>query len=500
VVKKKMHNEKNTTDSEQVSQDQVEALLELAHSGLSPEDISLAISINIETVRLIITNDLMQGGDRLNRLKQVNALLGEGALQSHKPEAEDQCLISLRAKVEALTEVLVKGQGASQNQIAQDLRIQRLEEQAADCQETLSSLKANAKALTEELVKAREEIIQVKTAQDAQTQRLDEFHKAETATQQTLNILRAYLNQALSQCKQDQESMLQRLGEQSQKTETNALKLSSDLAETKQDLQDTRQALYHLHEVTLPTFIYSYMPYTDELYRTNLVTGEQSSHRVRSYRFKYGCCLSEVPGGGLLITGGMNGLDAVKEAVRIDVGTFEVSPQRDMHTPRGFHAAVCHTQHLYILGGRNYRYSSKCERYVWAKNRWESLRSLPRACSNTSGVVVERSLYALGGYADGSYLDLVQRLSLENFTWELMQMRLPYGDFNIPCFKLRNTEVYLVVKQTLCLFTGLEVRPLKTLSKVISNFGGASYYRRGTLYCSYYEGAVHRHDVGSLSN
>jgi hypothetical protein len=37
-----------------------------------------------------------------------------------------------------------------------------------------------------------------------------------------------------------------------------------------------------------------------------------------------------------------------------------------------------------------------------------------------SGLVVERNLYALGGF-DGLALDLAQKLSLESFTWELFQ-------------------------------------------------------------------------------
>jgi hypothetical protein len=42
----------------------------------------------------------------------------------------------------------------------------------------------------------------------------------------------------------------------------------------------------------------------------------------------------------------------------------------------------------------------------------------------------------------------------------LMQFRLPFAGCGIPCFKLRDTEVYLVVNQTLCSFTAFEVRPL----------------------------------------
>jgi hypothetical protein len=115
--------------------------------------------------------------------------------------------------------------------------------------------------------------------------------------------------------------------------------------------------------------------------------------------------------------------------------------------------------------------------------------------------VVESSLYALGGRTESeASLDLVQKLSLESLTWELMQKRLPYAACGIPCFKLRDTEVYLVVNKTLCTFTGLEVCPLKTLTEDIRSWFGASYYRRGTLYCSRYDGAVYSLEIGSLSN
>jgi hypothetical protein len=116
--------------------------------------------------------------------------------------------------------------------------------------------------------------------------------------------------------------------------------------------QDTRD---NLHEV--PTFIYSYEEYTDQLHRTSLVTGEHSSLRVPSYTFKQGCCWSEVPGGSLLITGGVDEAhNAVREVVRIDTRReFAVAHCFPMLTTRMRHAAVYHTPHLYILGGRNGR-------------------------------------------------------------------------------------------------------------------------------------------------
>jgi hypothetical protein len=254
----------------------------------------------------------------------------------------------------------------------------------------------------------------------------------------------------------------------------------------KQVSQNTLEVFYP----EVPTFIYSYNQGTDQLYRTNLATGEHSSHRVPSYTFKYSCCLSKVLRGSLLVTGGENEDQLRREVVRIDTRReFAVSHCPPMLTPRQAHAAVYHTPHLYILGGVNdNRQLSECERYVCAENRWETLPPLPQACCGMSGVLVESSLYALGGWYDGSAIDLVQKLSLESLTWELMQFKLPFAGHYIPCFKLRDSEVYLLLKKTLYSFTGLEVRPVKTLTKGIKSWYGVSYYLRETLYCYSDEG------------
>jgi hypothetical protein len=328
-------------------------------------------------------------------------------------------------------------------------------------------------------------------------------HKPE-AVDDSLRSLRSELRDLHKQVAESREEA-KRFIKQSQRAESanqqDLNDLKNEVAETKHFLQENREALNQLQRNTLPTYIYGFERGSDQLFRTNLVTGEQSSHKVPSYKFKNFFCWSEVPEGNLVITGGMDEYGStVRDVVSIDVENFEFSALEGMLTPRRDHAALTHTQHVYVLGGHNgRRYLSECERYRWAEDHWEALPPLPTACIDMSGVVVENSLYALGGF-DGTPLDLVQRLNLGSLTWELMRLRLPYAGFDIPYFKLRPTEVYLVVNKTLCSFTALEIRPLKTLAQDIRSWNGASYYHYGTLFCFGKWGQVDQHEIGSLSN
>jgi hypothetical protein len=65
-----MHNENSTAGIEQVSQDRLEALFKLAHSGSSPDAISFALKIDIETVQQIIANDPMNRARVIQSIKE----------------------------------------------------------------------------------------------------------------------------------------------------------------------------------------------------------------------------------------------------------------------------------------------------------------------------------------------------------------------------------------------------------------------------------------------
>jgi hypothetical protein len=184
-----------------------------------------------------------------------------------------------------------------------------------------------------------------------------------------------------------------------------------------------------------------------------------------------------LPGGSLLITGG----HALRDVVKIDtLREYAASSQPPMHSARADHAAVYHSQYVYVLGGFDGWVLSECERYVCAESRWEVLSALPVAGERMSAVELHNSLYVLGGRGERGNLDTVQKLSLDSLTWQLMQLKLPQAACGIPCFK-KYTEVYLVInKITLYSFTPLEVKQIKTLREDI--WCSSSYYSRGTLY------------------
>jgi hypothetical protein len=227
-----------------------------------------------------------------------------------------------------------------------------------------------------------------------------------------------------------------------------------------------------------PQFIYCYSDY--ELMRTNLDTEVRSSHIIPNYMFYEQCRVSEMPGGSLLLTEGWNGRNSVREVDKIDtLREIAVSSQPPMHTARCTHAAVHHSQYLYVLGGYSPDSDLKeCERYVCTESRWEGIPALPIACFAMSAVVLDNCLYALGGMGDDD-LDTVQKLSLDSLTWELMELKLPLAASDFPCFK-SDTQVYLLINKTLYSFTPLQDKPIKTVSESFSSC--TSYYNRGTLY------------------
>jgi hypothetical protein len=373
-------------------------------------------------------------------------------LKADYAAASEESIANLGAVVESLHEDMAQAEMQSrQFQIAQVIKQQSLEKQLKHIESALLSLKSDV----ETLQRLERRAFRPQLDQDPRVTRVDEMRQSE-----------ANLNS-------------QRVVEG----------LKKDIIKGLTMPRVSREELR-------PTSIYSYKDGTDQLYSIDLATGKTSLHRVPSYQFKDSCCWNELPGGSLLITGGGN--PAVREVVGIQVGTFAVSPLPRMITARSAHAAVYHAQYVYVLGGVESTHLSKCERYACQANRWEALHPLPTACTDLSSIVMSESLYALGGWI-GTDIDLIQKLSLDRLTWEVLQLRLPVPVAFLACFKLSDTQVYLVIGKTAYSFTEFEIRPLKTLSRSIKCESGPSYYSNGTLYCSNNTGGVYSLKIGSLS-
>jgi hypothetical protein len=157
-------------------------------------------------------------------LSVIHQLLN-AELPSRKSEATSQSLISLKAEV--LNETLAKLGQPTSHAFAREAHFQMLEEQAqrkeADCQETLSSLKIKVEALTEELVKAGQAASQTKTAQEARIQWLEEQNQRREETLSSLRTkveaLTEELGQAASETQTVEELRFQSFEEQAQKRE-----------------------------------------------------------------------------------------------------------------------------------------------------------------------------------------------------------------------------------------------------------------------------------------
>jgi hypothetical protein len=306
------------------------------------------------------------------------------------------------------------------------------------------------------------------------------------------------------------------------KLKTENTTLATRLAEAEHLLHTAQEQLRRheltpapVREQTVSTFIYSFRFNTDHLYRTDLVTGEQSSHAVPQYKFEYGSCLTELPGGSLLITGGVEMVghlaESSKKVASIDVQMeFAVSDKERMRYARRNHAAVYHSHYVYALGGfvtsatfthyQESRIGSVCERYVCAEDRWEVLPEMPSACQLMGAFVLAGSLFAIGGYDWKRNLKWIQRLNLDLLTWQFMELRLPISGRGIPCFQVCDTQVFLVMDKSLYSFTPFEFKRLKdlTMDEDIRSYG-ACYYSKGTLYCSNDQGAAKRLEIGELS-
>jgi hypothetical protein len=90
---------------------------------------------------------------------------------------------------------------------------------------------------------------------------------------------------------------------------------------------------------------------------------------------------------------------------------FAVYQQSPMLVPRRLQSAVSHAQYLYVLGAYNTTGSRRTRGKCALKTDRNLSHPYLKPCGLSSAVIVEGSLYALGGVGWKNSLDLIQKLS-----------------------------------------------------------------------------------------
>lgn len=461
------------------------------------EDVSENLSSSQLTWMITALGEQATGGDQrlLDRLKLRAALLK----QRERADLNSGHIPDLDLKLITALEVLSRENFTLDEMLDALWSLFSTEFAARNskAQLAINALNSDFKAL-------REAFAQTKIlTEQALAEQVAKHQESEAASKQTIRRLRAEVKSQstrsrslIEQAQIAQAAKCKELEQALLKSDAENESLNNLLRESQRTQQERQAALCQppSTQADCPSFIYSCIQHSNTVYRTHLISGDQTSHSVAShyYQFKYGCCWTELPDGSLLITGG--GSRKMDEVMLIDVQTWAVSEQSPMLSARKWHAAVYHAQHVYALGGEQ---EEACEKYSVPEMQWVSMAPLSAACWKSSAVVMEDCLYVLGGKGIEGDLDLVQRLHLEGQSWRIMNLKLPQPCFSMPCFK-REDAVYLLVDKTFYDFTPLQFSMRMNVSRKIVSSSGLSYYIEGTLYCPSHTRAACSVEIGCI--
>mmetsp|Transcript_294 Transcript_294/g.335 ORF Transcript_294/g.335 Transcript_294/m.335 type:complete len:273 (+) Transcript_294:31-849(+) len=229
----------------------------------------------------------------------------------------------------------------------------------------------------------------------------------------------------------------------------------------------------------LPKVIYSFKSDTNQLHKTSLSSGKSSSLRTHNHAFLDGSSLCETSRGMLYSIGGMG-----NSVICLDTSR-DYAPYRKWSTLSNHadHSTVFFEGFLYVIGGRH----PDCERLdCSSEDTWTALPALPMTCVGISVIVSakQRQLYALGG-CYGENFDRIQRFDISSLSWELMELRLPLPDYQIPSFETDDEGFYVILKKNLYRFNIAEEAFLHVASlKRDCKSNGPSYWVKGKLFLS----------------
>lgn len=233
-----------------------------------------------------------------------------------------------------------------------------------------------------------------------------------------------------------------------------------------------------------PEYIYNYVKRTRKLSRLSLSSDKRTI--FRAIRFSAGGCLTPISKNLIIWTGG--GVGASRKAVQLDTDRECAAIKlTSMVSGRSFHAAIRHTDYIYVIGGLNNRPLQNCERLNLTYMTWEEISPLPLQCCHTSVIEQRGYLYALGGRSELNELtDLVQRLHFPSNSWSILAVKLPNPGSNLPVFKVDEAQICFILNTKLYTLK-VQCETLDLVKEIRGSYNstcGPSYFKDGFLYCS----------------
>jgi len=268
-----------------------------------------------------------------------------------------------------------------------------------------------------------------------------------------------------------------------------SLDLVNEIVTKHQDLENAAPIV--------PQYIFSYTWDTVEFYRTHLDSGEMITHNFPTkFVSMVGWC--EVPGDKIFMTGGkISFYEYSQEAFYVDSNTFSITNKAPMWNKRFCHASAYYKGFVYVIGGQILRENIReCERYSLVCDKWEPLPPLPKATHGVNAVMIDSSVFVIGGNTDE-----VQELDVQTLTWRVLPFKLPGPAqvFWYPVFSV-GSKVYFIYESKLYSFrpSDSEVKHERDLSSNFQGFCGPSYYNKGILSISNCYGPPERLELGEL--
>lgn len=225
-----------------------------------------------------------------------------------------------------------------------------------------------------------------------------------------------------------------------------------------------------------------------QIIRTDMRTGQVTSMILKIDRFMIGMDWCDCNSGRLLLAGGENSMVLCIETQR----EFALTLMAPMPCPQSGHRTAYYEGYFYVIGGANQLMRNECSRLSLSENQWEDLPALPHPCSDLSLVVIKAtsSLYAFGGNFNCIDLNVIQRLSIETLSWELLSVKLPSPTSYIVSFTQDDHQAIIAIQSDVYVFDSLsnEIHQVASLRKPVNSYAGPSYYHSGRIFIAGFTG------------